>query len=51
MFRIYIEGGLSAEVKSRKKAEALRTKYENEGWNVTVTKVVQTIIGSCEVTV
>lgn len=44
-YEIFVEGGHVSTVKNITKAFQLRRKYENEGWNVRILKVVPTIMG------
>lgn len=44
-FAVYVEGGHNKDVSTLREAEALRKKYEKEGWNVKVLKMVPTIAG------
>ncbi len=50
-YELYVEGQLVEQFNSYKKANKLRVKYENEGWNVKLVEFRETIIGDLGVEV
>jgi hypothetical protein len=50
-FHVLVEGGLSDVCRTQRAADRLRSKFEAEGWNVTVLRVVPTIVGPLAVKV
>lgn len=45
LYEIFVEGQLHAGNLNKASAESMRSKFEAEGWNVTVLKVTQTVLG------
>lgn len=44
-YEILVEGSQHDIVNSLAKAEKIRAKFQDEGWNVRIIKIVPTIIG------
>ncbi len=45
IYQVLVEGSLNKEFKSLSAANRLADKYRNEGWNVKVIKMIDSIIG------